>query len=207
MHHATMPEMAPETDVVVPASTKFPIELEPPPGFVVDDPATWPRIDGRLEYVTGRLLWMPPCGVFQQLVATSVSGVLGSWRRTRPDFVVGSNEAGMIFDGDVRGAEGAVWRRADLPAPLDDRFTTIPPILAVEVAGRDEREPQLRDKARWYLDRGVIAVWIVLPREREVVVLDREGRDSRHRVGERLPERQELPELTPEVADFFEQLG
>jgi len=40
----------------------------------------------------------------------------------------------------------------------------------------------------------------------EVVVLDRDGRDSRHRVGDRLPERPELPELTPAVSDFCERL-
>jgi len=206
MHHATIVAMEPEMDVVVPASTKFPIELEPPPGFVVDDPATWPQIDGRLEYVSGRLLWMPPCGRLQQVVATSSIGVLWNWQRTHVDFVVGSNEAGMIFDGDVRGAEGAIWRRADFPPPTDDRYVSVPPILAVEVAGREEREPQLREKARWYMDRGVVAVWIVLPREREVVVVHRDGRDSRHRVGEYLPARPELPGLMPAVADFFAQL-
>lgn len=203
MHHATLAAM----DVVVPASTKFPIELEPPAGFVVDDPATWPRIEGRLEYVSGRLLWMPPCGTFQQRVALSVAGILWDWLRTHGDFVGGSNEAGMIFGDDVRGAEGAVWRRVDLPLPEDDRYVPVPPLLAVEVAGREEREPQLRVKARWYMDRGVVAVWIVLPREREVVVVDRDGRDSRHSVGERLPGRPELPDLGPAVADFFAQLS
>ena len=200
-----MRAMAPEMDVVVPASTKFPIELELPPGFVVDDPGTWPRLDGRLEYVSGRLLWMPPCGALQQRVSLSVAGVLWEWLRTHPDFVGGSNEAGMLLDGDVRGAEGAVWRRADLPAPTE-RYVAVAPILAAEVAGREEREPQLRDKARWYMARGVIVVWIVLPREREVVVLERDGSDSRHRPGEHLPPRAELPDLAPAVADFFAQL-
>jgi len=95
MHHATIVAMEPEMDVVVPASTKFPIELEPPPGFVVDDPATWPHIDGRLEYVSGRLLWMPPCGRLQSRVSVSVVTILGVWLRTRHEFVGGGPVRGM----------------------------------------------------------------------------------------------------------------
>src|SRR5438128_9527336 len=36
--------------------------LGPPEGFRPEEPASWPRIDGRLEWVGGRLLYMPPCG-------------------------------------------------------------------------------------------------------------------------------------------------
>ena len=46
----------------LPGTVRYPVELVPPDGF---DPArveTWPRIDGRLEWVEGRLLFMPPCG-------------------------------------------------------------------------------------------------------------------------------------------------
>jgi Uma2 family endonuclease len=201
-----MRTMEPEMEIVVPASTKFPIELEAPAGFVVDDPATWPQVEGRLEYVSGRLLWMPPCGVYHQLVSASVAGMLWEWLRSHPTFVVGACEAGMLLDGDVRGAEGAVWRRADYP-PLSHSYVPVAPILAAEVAGRDEREPQLREKARWYFARGVQIVWIVLPPEREVVVLDRDGHDTRHGRGARLPVRAELPDLAPAVDDFFAQLG
>jgi hypothetical protein len=34
----------------------------------------------------------------------------------------------------------------------------VPPVLAVEVTGREEGERQLRDKARWYLGAGVPVV-------------------------------------------------
>jgi len=38
------------------------VELDPPLGF---DPArleAWPAVEGRLRWVEGRLLYMPPCG-------------------------------------------------------------------------------------------------------------------------------------------------
>jgi len=114
MHRATIDpmraELYPET-IPVPGSVRFPIELEPPAGFRPEEPETWPRVEGRLEWVEGRLLYMPPCGDVQQLVAASAVGILVPWGRERPGFVVGGNEAGMLLAGDVRGAEAAVWRR------------------------------------------------------------------------------------------------
>jgi hypothetical protein len=38
-------------------AVRFPIELHRPPGMRVEDPDTWPRVDGRLEYLGGRLLY------------------------------------------------------------------------------------------------------------------------------------------------------
>ena len=72
----------------------------------------------------------------------------------------------------------------------------------MEVAGRDERERELRDKAGWYFGAGVPLVWIVLPESREVVVLTHEGA-RRYGVGERLPSDPHLPGLVPAVDEFF----
>ena len=64
----------------------------------------------------------------------------------------------------------------------------------------------LREKARWYLTQEVPVVWIVLPGEREVIVVTSTG-ETCHAIGERLPVRQELPGLQPQVADFFRQIS
>ena len=188
----------------VPASVRFPVELEPPEGFRPEEPASWSRIDGRLEWVGGRLLYMPPCGRIQHGVSVSVVGILDRWQEERPDFFVGGNEAGMMLGKDVRGAEGAVWRRVAV-LPLTARCIRIPPILAVEVGGREEGEPELREKAQWYLGRGVAVVWLVLPKTRDVVVVTASG-ETRHAVGDRLPPHPALPGLAPSVERFFRQL-
>src|SRR2546425_7256596 len=67
-----MPSEPDSETIRVPASVRFPVELEPPEGFRPEEPASWPRIDGRLEWVGGRLLYMPPCGAVQQGVSASV---------------------------------------------------------------------------------------------------------------------------------------
>lgn len=208
MERATITSMALEaepTTVPVPASVRFPVELEIPPGFDPDEPTTWPDVEGRLEYVEGRLLFMPPCGDLQQGVATGVAVVLGTWAEEHPEFFVGSNEAGMRLGKDTRAAEGAVWRRSELGS-LTGKFIRVVPILAAEVAGEAEGEAELRKKASWYISHGVHVVWLLLPRSREVIVLGA-GSESRHGIGDRLPQHAALPGLAPEVERFFRQLG
>ncbi len=191
------------SDVVhVPASVRFPVELVPPEGF---DPArleTWPRVEGRLEWVGGRLLYMPPCGETQQATVADVVGVLIPWQRAHPEFSVGTNEAGMRLGDDSRGADAGVWRQR----PQRRGFRREPPVLAVEVAGQDEDAGALRTKARWYLAHGVSVVWIVLPGTREVLAVTSAG-ETRHEVGGRLPPHPDLPELQPEIAELFRQIS
>ncbi|HEY3352032.1 MAG TPA: Uma2 family endonuclease [Polyangia bacterium] len=183
---------------------RFPIELVPPEGFRPDDLSTWPRLEGRLEYVNGRILYLPPCGDVQAEACADLMYLLATWVHAHPAFVAGGGEAGMTLGGDVRAAEGAIWRRADLGPPTGG-LRRVPPLLAAEVAGREEGERELRAKARWYRDAGVATVWLILPRTRDVVVVAAQG-ESRHGRGARLPAPTGLPELTPEVADFFVQL-
>src|SRR3990172_4679521 len=163
---------------------RFPMELRVPDSFRPEDPSTWPHLEGRIEYVTGRLEYMPPCGGVQQQTCSDVTALLVAWARSHPGFLVGSNEAGMKLGSDVRAADAAVFRRADVGEAASG-LPRVPPVLAAEVAGQEEGESVLRSKARWYLDAGVEIVWIVLPESREVVVLTRTT-DRRHRAGETL---------------------
>src|SRR5207244_9180471 len=105
-----------EETIPVPGSVRFPVELTPPDGF---DPArleTWPRVEGRLEWVGGRLLYMPPCGDRQQDTVADVVAALVKWVSGSGAFRVGTKEAGMRLGEDSRGADAAVFRRADVGA-------------------------------------------------------------------------------------------
>src|SRR5207237_9889563 len=75
-----------EETIPVPGTVRFPVELTPPEGF---DPArleTWPRVAGRLEWVRGRLLYMPPCRDRQQYTVADVVATLIIWVRPHPGF-------------------------------------------------------------------------------------------------------------------------
>jgi len=186
------------------ALVQFPVEVRKPKGFRFEEPATWPKLEGRLEYVDGRLWFMPPCGDVQQDVAMDVAYALRQWVERNQAFVVGGNEAGMLLGSEVRGADAAVWRQADLGAHTGG-YRRVPPVVAVEIAGQDEQEADLRSKLTWYLDHGVTLVWLVLPASREVVVVRRTG-ETRHGLRDRIPAASELPGLNVEVASLFAQL-
>jgi Uma2 family endonuclease len=182
----------------------LPLELPPPDGFAPDDMATWPLVEGRLEYVDGRLLYMPPSGDEQQDTVADVATELGLWARAHPDFLASTNEAGIMFGQDVRAVDASLFRRADV-GPYTGGLRRVPPVLAVEVAGKDE-PPQLQlDKAAWYLRHGVEVVWILVPRIRRVIVLTGEG-SAELGLGDRLPTHPSLPGLEPLVDDLFNQI-
>jgi len=191
-----------EETIPVPRSVRFPVELVPPASFDPVRIQTWPRVAGRVEWVGGRLLYTPPCARLQRVTVADLVTALGTWCRGHAEFEVGTNEAGMALAGAVRAADAAVWRRKDLGA--DRGLARVPPVLAAEVAGRDESETELREKARWYLDAGVAVVWCLVPEKREVLVVTRAG-ESRCGERGRLPPHPELPELAPLVDDLFAQ--
>ncbi len=191
--------------ITLPRALRFPVELHPPLGFVPDRLETWPRLAGRLEYVEGRLLYMPPCGDIQQDTVTDLVITLGAWVRAHPDFVLGTNEAGMHLDGETRAADAAVWRRGDVGG-YRGGLRLVPPVLAVEVAGVDgDAEADLRDKAAWYLAHGVTVVWLVLPDARELVVMTATG-EARLDRDARVAPHPALPDLAPSVAELFTQI-
>lgn len=193
-----------EVMLPVPKSARLPIELEPPDGFVPRDLRTWPQVEGRLEYVDGRLLYMPPCGELQALLSARVVFLLARWGEGRASFDVGGNEAGLFVGRDVRGADALVWARVNHSAPRTYQIPEGTPLLAVEVAGSSDAEDEsaLLRKGRAYLKQGVKTVWLVLPETREVVVL-RGDRTRRFERGDALPTPPELPALTVAVDELF----
>jgi Uma2 family endonuclease len=186
--------------VVPRIAVSLPLVLPEPDGFVAVNIQTWPQVVGRLEFVGGRLEYMPPCRKNQQRVAVDVVTELNIWRRAHPEFIAGANEAGMLLGGEVRGADVAIWRAGE---PAGNEFARTPPVLAVEICGEDEALDTLLAKAAWYLDHGVVIIWTVVPETRRVHVTTSTGTIV---VEDRIPESPALPGLAPLVADFFRQL-
>ena len=193
--------------ISLPRAVRFPVEMVPPAGFDAGRPETWPKVVGRLEYVDRRLLFMPPCGDFQQDTVTDVVITLGAWVRRHREFVLGTNEAGMRLGEATRAADAAIWRRSDLGA-YDGGLRRVPPVLAVEVAGIDDgdSEDALREKAKWYLSVGVSIVWVLFPERREVLVISSE-KEVRFRDDETIPAHPALSELSPKASELFIQVS
>lgn len=193
--------------LVLPRAVRFPVEMIPPPGFDAERLESWPSVVGRLEFVEGKLLYMPPSGDRQQDTATDIVIALGAWVRRHPELVLGANEAGMRLAGATRAAGVAVWRRRDL-GPYTGGLRRVPPVLAIEIAGveQGDSEEYLRDKAAWYRGAGVEVVWLLFPESREVVVIS-QGREERFSGDMRIAPHDALPGLEPLVSELFRQLS
>lgn len=185
------------------AQLRFPLPVKAPRGFRVERPSSWPRLEGRLEFVDGELLFMPPCADYQQDVSAETVRVLGNWSVEHPEFIVAGNEAGMVLGGEMRAADVAVWKRS-VAGPHRGMFRRTAPVLAVEIAGEDEDEETLRAKARWYLGHGVEVVWLAFPRERAVTVVTTSG--ARRVRGARVLPAGSLPGLAITARELFRQL-
>lgn len=179
-------------------SVRFPLAMPKPRGFKAADPQTWPSIPGLLEFVEGELLYMPPCGEEQSAVAAFVTTELTLWARKHPGFEVGSSEAGILIDGDVRGADASIWKVSGKPRSKEFRRSA--PLLAVEVQGKYETLESMREKADWYLEHGTTTVWLVVPDSKLVLVITANGEK---RAKERLPAPAGLSGLTPLVSDLL----
>jgi len=127
------------------------------------------------------------------------------WLRQHPEFVGGTNEAGLLLDGDVRAPDVAVFRAPDVDQSSPG-YARAAPVLAVEVTGEREDETALREKARWYLAKGSEVVWLVLAESAEVVVLTSAG-ERRCALDDVLPEHPALPGLAPKVRELFRPTG
>lgn len=186
-------------------AVSLPLPLPQPDGFDAARLETWPHVEGELEYVGGRLLYMPPSADFQQDTVADVVGVLKSWWHDHRDFVIATNEAGMHLGGETRAADAAVWRKSDLSGYVGG-LRRAPPLLAIEVAGSYDTDDRLREKAAWYLAHGVLVVWLLFPVQRRAVVVTPTEEISLE-LGERIPVHSALPMLEPALAELFEQVS
>jgi Uma2 family endonuclease len=104
----------------------------------------------------------------------------------------------------VRGPDVAFWSFERLPADQTPRgYPDIAADLVVEVMSPSNTDPQLREKAREYLARGVRVVWVVDPDDRSVTVYRQpdEGRILWQEAT--LTDAEVLPGFACRVREFF----
>jgi len=142
--------------------------------------------------------------------AASGAPLPAAWQRYLDDLK--SHAGGPVpleAQGTLVRVAGLVLEAAGVRMPVGSvcevRMEHQPPVLAAEVAGRDEGPDVLRKKARWYLDHGVEIVWLLYPERRSVEVITA-AETRTFAWGETLAADPRLPGLAPAVADLFRQI-
>ena len=128
---------------------------------------------GRWELVYGELVTMAPAGDEHGSVAGNFYYLLRQWVEKRGLGRVYAAETGYILQRDpdvLRAPDTSFLTRARMrPKPLPTFYEGAPD-FAVEVVSPGDRESEVADKVRQWLDAGTREVWVAWPRTRSVTV-------------------------------------
>lgn len=137
-----------------------------------------PEDGRRCELVHGEVVETMPPGAKHGAIAARMSRLLLNWLENGPGGYVGV-EAGFMLARDpdtVRAPDVAYVAAARIPAGgVPEGFWPLAPDLAVEVVSPAEAADEVREKVRSYLAAGVLEVWLVFPRTREVLIHTPDG--------------------------------
>jgi Uma2 family endonuclease len=131
------------------------------------------------ELVEGRVVRMPPPGPEHGRLEGKIYLALALHIRARGlgEIYVGETGWDLTRSGEHRdtvlAGDVAVVRTGRLPLPPPRKGRTYRPLapdLVVEIASPRQSRPDLAEKARHWIERGVAAVWVLWPDQRELDV-------------------------------------
>ena len=129
-------------------------------------------VDTRYELIAGVLVEMPmPGGVHGWLAAKFGSHFYAYVEANGLGIVTGRAGYHPPYDRQtLLIPDVAFIAHARAPHPFPERFIPAMPDLAVEIKSPSESMPQMRRKARIYLENGSRLLWLVLPDKQAVEV-------------------------------------
>jgi Uma2 family endonuclease len=132
---------------------------------MADDPV-------RREIHNGVLVEMSPSGYTStELAAYLLHRIAGHVFQHRLGRIAGA-DGGFILSQDpyVLLSPDVAFISTEHPKPKDDKFYNHAPDLAVEVISPSERAGDIQEKVQTYLKYGTKLVWLIYPKQRQIVV-------------------------------------
>lgn len=170
--------------------------------------AEMPAADDGAQYelIRGALVEMTPASPRHGEVCNAIGTLIYVFVKQGGLGRVAVNDPGIITERDpdtVRGPDVAFWSRERL-AELPNKFTSVPPDLAVEVVSPSDTHRRVLEKVLHFLDHGVRLVWVVDPEERIATVY--RSRQEVRILGEteELGGEDVLPGFSCRVSELFE---
>jgi Uma2 family endonuclease len=162
--------------------------------------------DTKYELVKGELVEMAPVGGPHGIVASRADTALRLFLREHPlgEVVV---ELGFCLEcrpDTVRGSDVAFIRAERIPAEgLPEGFFSGAPDLAVEVVSPSDTAIEVQAKVQDYLSHGTLAVWVMYPRTRSVMVYRADGSVRLLTMGANLTDDELLPGFFLPLGELF----
>lgn len=168
-----------------------------------------PEVPGkRFELVDGKVVEVPGAGVQHNLIANQVSELIRPIVREGDPGLVLTDGTGHIIRRDldrvlIPEVAFTSWDR--LPEAWEpERYSPVPPDLAVEIVSPNDRADDVHDKVREYLDAGTRMVLVLWPGSRSATVYA-QGADPREPgPDDELEGGDVLPGFRVRVSDLFE---
>jgi Uma2 family endonuclease len=170
--------------------------------------ALLPDLGRPTELVRGRIVEMNPPGPWHGYVCNKIGRLYGNYVDDRNLGRVMSNDAGVITErgpDTVRGADICYYSYQRLPkGELPLGYVDVVPELIFEVRSQYDRWIDMLRKAAEYLNAGVLAVCLVGPMRKRVMVCEEEEMPRILSADDVLILPEVLPGLEVPVARFFE---
>ncbi len=163
--------------------------------------------EGVFELVRGEVIEVPPPRPDHGIVCANASGILWDYGRRSGYGYALSNDSAVMTERDpdtVRGADVSFYSHARWPiSQVTGGIIPVAPDLAVEVLSPSNRGVSILRKVTEYLEAGVLMVWVINPRRRQVTIYRHSEDDMVVRDSEFLENLPELPGFRCAVSDFF----
>jgi Uma2 family endonuclease len=160
----------------------------------------------RREIHDGVLVEMSPSGDIATLLGSNIARILGNFVIEHNLGWVAGADGGFILSDDpyILLSPDASFIEKDRVALLTGKFFKLAPDLAVEVISPSERADDIQEKVETYLKYGTKLVWLIYPKQRQIVV-SKQGSDqsSTIRINGTLDGGDVLPGFTLLVSELF----
>jgi Uma2 family endonuclease len=156
------------------------------------------------ELVAGRIVMRGYTRMREAIVTGKIAYCLGQHVRTDKAGTLTIRAGFWTFRNPdtVLAPDVAFVRPERLPEPCKGYFPGAPD-LAVEIASPSQRETEVNDKARAWLDAGTALVWVVWPDTRSVTVHRSGQKPAIFREQDTITGEDVLPGFECRVAEFF----
>ena len=136
--------------------------------------------DRFFELDRGEVIEVPPPGKYHGFVCGNVARLLGNYADQTGHGYVCTNDSGLVIERDpdsVHGPDVTFYDDDETAEDMERRYSTKPPLLAVEVMSPNDRVNRVMSKVGQLLDYGVPVVWVVDPETKDVSIC-RAGQQS-----------------------------
>ena len=161
----------------------------------------------RRELIKGELVEMPPAGDSHGFVGNEASWRMSSFIHQNGLGRGRMAETGFRIDvapDTVLAPDYAFVSYERMPTPPQSRgYAQVIPDLVMEVFSPNDRQPQMDDKVRLWLDAGVRLVMVVYPVPKEIYTHHDDGTVRRFGSGDTLTCEPVLPGFTCAVDEIF----